>query len=192
MLSGKKLPSLVIVAMGNPQWKCELLPQTKQRFWWVNVSWHAGTWKTYMLRRWGINVSPTIITQITEQYRDGFSQSSQYNYYTPRTMENLFRVGMEIDQDDPFWEVSDVSSSLVDAIYKSIEGKDEFNNIIAPMMDWLKANPNGDQDNFALVYELSQCHTMDDLKTLIKKLEDNETYPQFLQFLKESGEADDE
>ena len=118
MLSGKKLPSLLIVAMGNPQGRIELLPQTKQRFWWVDVTFDANSWRNYMKKTWDVIVDNLLVEIIKEQYKQGFSHQ-EYNYWTPRTVENMFRIALAVDEDDPWWEINKVDNRIVKALYST-------------------------------------------------------------------------
>jgi MoxR-like ATPase len=137
MLSGKKLPSILIVAMGNPSGSCDLLPQTKQRFWWVDVTFDTNTWVKYMIKTWKIRPNNVISGWIKDQYSDGFN-STTYNYYTPRTMENLFRIAQDIPEEDKFWLVSDVSPIVVSNLYKSLGGKDIVEALTKEEFDGLR------------------------------------------------------
>lgn len=91
MLSGRKLPSIMVVAAGNPQGKCELLPQTKQRFMWVNVNWNADMWKKYIIRKYGFQPDARILSAIETTYEKTFDHRV-YNYFTARTAENIIRL----------------------------------------------------------------------------------------------------
>jgi hypothetical protein len=139
MLSGKKLPSLLIVAMGNPQGRCELLPQTKQRFWWVNVVWDTTTWQNYMRSRWDIMVSATLTKMITNQYQTGFATLGEYNYYTPRTVENLLRIAKEIPEDSLFWEASAIQPVVISALYSSIENRTTYAKVSDKLRDGVQS-----------------------------------------------------
>lgn len=91
MLSGRKLPSIMVVAAGNPQGKCELLPQTKQRFMWVNVNWNADMWKKYITKKYGFQPDSKILSAIEDTYERTFDHKV-YNYFTARTAENIIRL----------------------------------------------------------------------------------------------------
>ena len=91
MLSGRKLPSIMVVAAGNPQGKCELLPQTKQRFMWVNVNWNADMWKKYIIKKYGFQPDSKILLAIEDTYERTFDHRV-YNYFTARTAENIIRL----------------------------------------------------------------------------------------------------
>lgn len=180
MLSGKKLPSLVIVAMGNPQGRCEILPQTKQRFWWVTVRWHADTWVKYMRQTWDVDPDRRVLEAIADQYRRGFAAADEWNYLTPRTMENLFRIAKNIRRDDAFWAASDVKSSLVHAIYASIKEEDTYTKLRKRIEQWGIAEHNAcdnAEEETALAVLLQQiegCETSSQLKEFINFL-DNPT-----------------
>lgn len=91
MLSGKPLPSVMIVAAGNPQGSCDLLPQTKQRFIWTNVSFSPCSWVEYIWHKHGVIPSRELVEQIVNQYKSGFDRVN-YNYMTARTAENFIRI----------------------------------------------------------------------------------------------------
>lgn len=91
MLSGKPLPSVMIVAAGNPQGSCDLLPQTKQRFIWTNVSFSPCSWVEYIWHKHGVIPSRELVEQIVNQYKSGFDRV-RYNYMTARTAENFIRI----------------------------------------------------------------------------------------------------
>jgi MoxR-like ATPase len=171
MLSGKKLPSLVIVAMGNPQGRCELLPQTKQRFWWVTVNWHPDTWVKYMRLTWGVEPDKRIIQAITDQYKQGFASATDWNYWTPRTMENLIRIATQIRRDDPFWLTGGIAPAMVHSIYASFRDDTTFEKTKARLLGWateqsgITETPEEDKALLAIIESLDQCETLADLKT---------------------------
>lgn len=190
MLSGKKLPSLVIVAMGNPQGKCDLLPQTKQRFWWVDVKWDSKTWIDYMERTWHFTPHSKLIKMIGTQYQDGFNDQTKYNYYTPRTMENLLRIAMKIELDDPFWDASDIESDTVEALYNSLKNIDRFRVIQNQLIDWVQ---RGTAESWSdmVVLGIKGCESMGDLRRYISMLEAANTAPALVDYMKSSGEDDE-
>lgn len=198
MLSGKKLPSLVIVAMGNPQGRCDLLPQTKQRFLWVDVKWDASTWKRYIQEQWGLVVDKMLLDEISGQYRKGFGDSQEYNYMTPRTVENLLRIAMNIRPDDPFWKVSHIHNGIVDALYRTIGKKDKFTLIKEQINEWI------DSQDLSLKFEMGnginiepaprmmalesikQCNSMNRLRELLITLESENIIPDFFEWLQQA------
>lgn len=91
MLSGKPLPSVMIVAAGNPQGSCDLLPQTKQRFLWTTVSFSPYMWVKYIWHKHGVIPSRELVELIIDQYKSGFDRV-KYNYMTARTAENFIRI----------------------------------------------------------------------------------------------------
>lgn len=196
MLSGKKLPSLLIVAMGNPQGRCELLPQTKQRFWWVDVTWDADTWRDYMKSTWGISVSKKILDLIAEQYKTGFPSGGSYNYHTPRTMENLLRIAQNIECNDDFWNASDVGSHIISGLYESIKNIDTFTKIKSIIMAWASSKMMEPMDTNctaeAAFYDgLTSCGSMSELKEFLLQAEHDfkydSIYPEFVEFLENTG-----
>lgn len=191
MLSGHRLPSLVVVAMGNPQGKCDLLPQTKQRFWWVDVQWDAPTWSDYMTRTWGCTPSSRLVDMISEQYRQGFGDTAKFNYITPRTVENLLRIAMKIEQNDPFWCACDMTHDLIEALYQTIANVDSFRKLRDELLDWVDevAFADGAQWITYVRKGLSECTTMGELRRFIDDTERNEYAPEFIQHLKATDPA---
>ena len=187
MLSGKKLPSLLIVAMGNPQGRCDLLPQTKQRFWWVDVSWDAKTWVDYMKRTWGTVPNSKLTQLIGQQYQTGFADTQRFNYITPRTVENLFRIARKIPREDQFWSVCDCDMELVDALYDTLTKIDPFRKLQEDLTDWLlnemfegRVHPWTTQ----VTEHIEACDTMGELRRYIAELEREGKAPEFIEFMK--------
>ncbi len=190
MLSGKKLPSLVIVAMGNPQGRCDLLPQTKQRFWWVDVKWDSKTWIDYMEKTWHFTPHSKLIKMISNQYQNGFNDQTMYNYYTPRTVENLLRIAMKIELDDPFWDASDLESDTVEALYDSLKNIDRFRVIQNQLINWVQER-TAESWSDMVVLGIKGCESMGDLKRYISVLEAGDTAPALIDYMKSSGEDDE-
>lgn len=123
MLSGKKLPSVLIVAAGNPQGSCELLPQTKQRFFWTNVTFSPEMWATYIWKTYRVFPTCSLLEHIKETYTSNRFNRTTYNYFTARTAENILRLAMDIEEDDPLWSTIsgfDAGMRPVDATYRTI------------------------------------------------------------------------
>lgn len=123
MLSGKKLPSVLIVAAGNPQGSCELLPQTKQRFFWTNVTFSPEMWAAYIWKTHRIFPTSSLLEHIKETYTSNRFNRTTYNYFTARTAENILRLAMDIEEDDPLWSTIsrfDAGMRPVDVTYRTI------------------------------------------------------------------------
>lgn len=123
MLSGKKLPSVLIVAAGNPQGSCELLPQTKQRFFWTNVTFSPEMWAAYIWKTHRVFPANSLLEHIKETYTSNRFNRNTYNYFTARTAENILRLAMDIESDDPLWSTIsrfDAGMRPVDATYRTI------------------------------------------------------------------------
>jgi hypothetical protein len=187
MLSGRKLPSLVIVAMGNPQGRCDLLPQTKQRFWWVDVLWHEKTWTAYIQNTWGFTPDMKVLSLIASQYSSGFSDIHKFNYFTPRTVENMFRMALVTTPDDPIWKASNVNPQIVRAVYRSLTNKDQTRLVMDEMIAYLRDN-HGEEDITDALNEIMGCHGLRDLKRLVLKWESEGEYGWLIEHLMETME----
>lgn len=83
MMSGRKLPDVMIVAATNPlPTPSKVKLSVRQRFMFVGVDYEKDEWLTYMRERHGINVAMSILSCISTS--DG--SDPNYNVRTPRTM----------------------------------------------------------------------------------------------------------
>ena len=196
MMSGRKLPSILIVAMGNPQGKCDMLPQTKQRFLWLNVKFDEDTWCEWVKKE--LNVVPTrkLIDIIKSTYKNGFGVS-EYNYMTARTITNLLKLAKTVDRSNAIWfNMYGVNSGLIDELYASINNnQNDFEDlellkyglyvIIKSLTH--EQNVNLNSLNKIRVW-IQECKTMSDIKSTLKNIEESsnlpDTYILFLERIK--------
>ena len=185
MMSGRKLPSILIVAMGNPQGKCDMLPQTKQRFLWLNVKFDEDTWCEWVKKE--LNVVPTrkLIDIIKSTYKNGFGVS-EYNYMTARTITNLLKLAKTVDRSNAIWfNMYGVNSDLIDELYASINNnQNDFEDlellkyglyvIIKSLTH--EQNVNLNSLNKIRVW-IQECKTMSDIKSTLKNIEESSNPP---------------
>lgn len=86
MLSGKRLPNVMIVAAANPQGACQLTPQIKQRFIFYDVKFDRESWQEWMIKRF--NTPGDISSKLAQLILDEKFNASEDNYITPRSIEN--------------------------------------------------------------------------------------------------------
>lgn len=180
MMSGRKLPSILIVAMGNPQGKCDMLPQTKQRFLWLDVKFDEETWCDWIKKE--LNVVPTqpLISLIKNTYKSGFGVQD-YNYMTARTVTNLLKLAKTVDRSNAIWHnMYGVSSGLVDELYASVNNNQNNSEdlellkyglctILQSLTYEQNANINSLNKMEAWIQE---CKTMSDIKSTLKNIEE--------------------
>lgn len=185
MMSGRKLPSILIVAMGNPQGKCDMLPQTKQRFLWLNVKFDEETWCDWIKKE--LNVVPTqkLIDIIKGTYKRGFGVS-EYNYMTARTITNLLKLAKTVDRSNAIWHnMYEVSSSLVDELYISVNNNQNNSEDLELLKYGLcmiiKSLINEPNTNFDTLNKMrgwiEECKTMSDIKKTLKNIEESSNPP---------------
>lgn len=185
MMSGRKLPSILIVAMGNPQGKCDMLPQTKQRFLWLNVKFDKETWCDWIKKE--LNVVPTqkLINIIKNTYKSGF-EIQDYNYMTARTVTNLLKLAKTVDRSNAIWHnMYGVSSSLVDELYASVNNsQNNSENLeflkygLCMIIQSLINEPNTNFDTLNKMKEwIQECKTMSDIKKTLKNIEESSNPP---------------
>lgn len=183
MMSGRKLPSILIVAMGNPQGKCDMLPQTKQRFLWLNVKFDDETWCEWCEKE--LNVIPTqkLLNVIHKTYNSEF-YPQDYNYLTARTITNLLKLAKTVDKFNPIWDnMFGVSSGLVEELYKSISNNPDSKMEDLELLKYglraiihsLEYSPRTNcQELDSLKLSIDRCNTMNDVKKFLKTLESDE------------------
>lgn len=185
MMSGRKLPSILIVAMGNPQGKCDMLPQTKQRFLWLDVKFDEDTWCDWIKKE--LNVVPTqsLITLIKNTYRSGFG-IQDYNYMTARTVTNLLKLAKTVDRSNAIWHhMYGVSSGIVDELYASVNNN-QNNSEDLELLKYglcmvLQSLTHEQNTSLSSLNEMrgwiQECKTMSDIKSTLKTIEESETIP---------------
>lgn len=185
MMSGRKLPSILIVAMGNPQGKCDMLPQTKQRFLWLNVKFDEETWCDWIKKE--LNVVPTqkLINIIKSTYKSGFG-IQDYNYMTARTVTNLLKLAKTVDRSNAIWHnMYGVSSSLVDELYASVNNSQNNSEDLELLkyglymiIQSLINEPNTNFDTLNKMKDwIQECKTMSDIKSTLKNIEESSNPP---------------
>lgn len=185
MMSGRKLPSILIVAMGNPQGKCDMLPQTKQRFLWLNVKFDEDTWCDWIKKE--LNVVPTqkLINIIKNTYKSEFGVQD-YNYMTARTVTNLLKLAKTVDRSNAIWHnMYEVSSGLVDELYASVNnnqnGLEDLELLkygLCAIIQSLTYEQNVNINSLNRIRVLIQeCKTISDIKSTLKNIEESSNPP---------------
>lgn len=185
MMSGRKLPSILIVAMGNPQGKCDMLPQTKQRFLWLNVKFDEKAWCKWVKKE--LNVVPTrkLIDIIKSTYKSGFG-IQDYNYMTARTVTNLLKLAKTVDSSNAIWRnMYGVDQGIVNELYASINNNQNNSEDLELLKYGLCAiiqsltheqNVNLNALNKIRVW-IQECKTMSDIKSTLKNIEESSNPP---------------
>ncbi len=179
MMSGRKLPSILIVAMGNPQGKCDMLPQTKQRFLWLNVKFDEETWCDWIKKE--LNVVPTqkLINIIKSTYKSGFG-IQDYNYMTARTVTNLLKLAKTVDRSNAIWHnMYGVDQELVNELYASVNNNQDNSEDLellkyglCTIIQSLKYDQRTDVDSLDEIRGwIQECRTMSEIKSTLKNIE---------------------
>lgn len=185
MMSGRKLPSILIVAMGNPQGKCDMLPQTKQRFLWLNVKFDEETWCDWIKKE--LNVVPTqkLINIIKSTYKSGFG-IQDYNYMTARTVTNLLKLAKTVGSSNAIWRnMYGVDQELINELYASINNNQDNSEDLellkyglCTIIQSLKHDRRTDIGSLDLIERwIQECKTMSDIKSTLKNIEESSNPP---------------
>lgn len=84
MISGHKLPDIMIVAAANPQGQVPLPPQVKERFIWYPVSFDYKMWSKYMKMKYKMHSS--VLLKL-KKLIDDEKFTGQNNFMTPRSID---------------------------------------------------------------------------------------------------------
>ncbi len=186
MMSGRKLPSILIVAMGNPQGKCDMLPQTKQRFLWLNVKFDEEAWCEWVEQELDVVPTQKLIDIIKSTYRSGF-EVRDYNYMTARTVTNLLKLAKTVNSSNAIWHnMYGVSQGLVDELYASINNNQNDSEDLellkyglCTIILSLRHDPQTDIDSLNEMKDWIQgCKTMSDIKRNLKDIEASPVFPE--------------
>ena len=162
-----------------------MLPQTKQRFIWLNVKFDEEAWCEWVEKE--LNVVPTqkLIEIIKSTYRSGF-EVRDYNYMTARTVTNLLKLAKTVNSTNAIWHnMYGVNQGLVDELYASINnnqnGDEDLELLkygLCTIIQSLIREPNAEVSYLNSMTEMIQgCKTMSDIKGTLKDIEEWTTIP---------------
>lgn len=134
MMSGKKLPDIMIVAAANPLRSPTLIVESiRQRFMFIDLQWDSEAWAEYIFQKYGVQPSLSLIANIKSSDKDG----DKWNRLTPRTATKLIAWGKSLGKDqlwlleetiDQMFNNSRVTSELIKLINPSVNEQPEENN----------------------------------------------------------------
>ena len=111
LISGKKLPSIMIVAASNPQGATRLTPQQKQRFVFYDYKLNKKTFKTYLQDKYQLLDSQVRI--INKLVNEESFVGKKYNYSSARSLDLAIEM-IIADIPSPYHnELSPVLNTLV-------------------------------------------------------------------------------
>ena len=89
LMSGTKLPDVLIIAAANPLASPKMLPlEIRQRFMFVTVNWRRDKWVDYMVDKQGFMRTP-MLDKVSRMVEDRMSRDDQWNTLTPRAMTKI-------------------------------------------------------------------------------------------------------
>lgn len=176
LASGKKLPSIMIVAASNEVMSpASIRPSFRNRFIWYDIQFDHHDWSRYIWDKYGLYVGSTIARRIEN---DG----SGYNIFTPRTAERFIKLWCN-DHDNP--EVSRHIAGLFGSI--GIASFNEMQKMNEKELNILVAHALRDADIGIDTFDIAE-HSIgwkDKMDMLIEK------YPEIITIL-EGVEVSDE
>lgn len=106
LMSGERLPDVLIVAATNPLASAKQLPvEIRQRFMFVSVEWDEDEWKSYMSEAYGIVPVISMLSNI-ENELDRISRGvDKWNVLTPRSATKLLLWADSVRDDDKSYEL---------------------------------------------------------------------------------------
>lgn len=169
LMSGRKLPDILIIAAANPLASVNQLPvEIRQRFMFVNVEWSKSSWLKYMADLGFENKESLQTLAMTVENR--MSETNKWNTLTPRTATKLC-LWVKASKDD-----EGAKSSVRDYI-EDIYGFDIYQKIL----DTLKPSSEGImKEGYAKLIEYldgtgSEDENVEDAKSIIGTLMDEDT-----------------
>lgn len=97
MMSGKKLPDVMIVAAANPLNSPDMVPESiRQRFMFINVEYSAPNWSEYIIKKYpSLKVYQVErLADYIKEYREKTFNSGNWNSLTARSAEKLIILAL--------------------------------------------------------------------------------------------------
>lgn len=140
LMSGRKLPDILIVAATNPTASPNMNKVSlRQRFMWLEVKWDKHIWSNWILDNLGIEIDygADLMSLIT-------TDGSGYNILTPRTASKLLALGKKVlGNDDKYNQYLDIVEDMFDPgvrrafnqVFKSQSPKIQILNAVDGVVD---------------------------------------------------------
>ena len=89
LISGKKLPKVMIVAAANPHGSAVLTPQIKERFIWYDMPFDSEGWKEELAK---YQITNDIFRQLEQLVYEEQFGPAKYNYNSARSLEKALKM----------------------------------------------------------------------------------------------------
>lgn len=130
LMSGKKLPDILIVAASNPLASpMQLRPEIRQRFMFVHVEWDPNKWIDYMKAK-GFKGDKTL-EKLARMVQQKMNNDKDWNTFTPRTATKLCE-----------WMLATRASESVKQYIDDAFGRDVTNAIAAMVTNTISIDRN--------------------------------------------------
>lgn len=138
MMSGKKLPDIMIVAAANPLRSPTLIAESiRQRFMFIHLNWDSEAWAEYIFQKYNVRPSNSLIANIQSSDNDG----DKWNRLTPRTATKLIAWGKSLGEDQ-LWLLEET----IEQMFNNSHVTRELIKLINP-----SANEQSEEDNAELI-----------------------------------------
>lgn len=134
MMSGKKLPDIMIIAAANPTVSPGMIPApVRDRFFFVPVKFDAVEWRDYITETRGVTPTQTLIKTIEKSLS---SKEQVWNMFTPRDATKLIdwflNKPIEITDSEWAWQVRTMYSDtlVADEIVKTCKSRQTQRTIV--------------------------------------------------------------
>ena len=130
MMSGKKLPDVMIVAAANPLNSPDMVPEAiRQRFMFIHVLFDPVSWTHYMVTKYPslrVHQVERLASGI-EQQRDSVITSSSWNNLTPRSAEKLIILALKSNSlSNARWAIKEMyGATITDYIMACVPNSDQ-------------------------------------------------------------------
>ena len=129
MISGRKLPNIMIVAAANQQGSTILTPQIKERFIFYDVTFSPSLWGKYMYEKY--NIVDEVLEDLVTLIKNEKFESSRYNYLTPRSIDKAISMILREVRTPYEKEISPILEKL-------ITNTTDYDLVIDEENKWLK------------------------------------------------------
>lgn len=169
MMSGRKLPDVMIVAAANEDCQPNRLPESiRQRFMFVRVPFDRHSYNRYIRRKYGFYMPGRVLDELAENAE---GKKNEWNVLTPRSLEKVIEWYRSVPEED-----REMVAGMAESIYKMNLG-DVFESASDPAREYRRCKPGSVGSVRAVVFDALKDK---DINTAIEFLDETKSLEEIM------------
>lgn len=169
MMSGRRLPDVMIVAAANEDCQPNRLPESiRQRFMFVRVPFNKQSYNRYIRKKYGFCIPGRVLDELAE---NSTGKKNVWNVLTPRSLEKTIEWYRSVPEDDR-QKVAD----MADCIY-GVDLRDVFESASDPAREYRRCADGTSGSVRAVVFDALKDR---DLSTAIEFLDETKSLEEIM------------